>query len=398
MRHFSLHLFILSAFITITGSTLHAVAQGHYISDQDPVTSKVKRPLTVPSNEATKKQLALARNEGDAVDKCTSWIVGNAGAASGQLRAGEYKISYAVTAPEGWYDYNDQVLTWQQPVHVNAHLWLFVQDGADGRIVPPLDITATVIDNKGRTVLIKSIPYAWMPLVNGYGNNIELPRSGDYRIKLTIGPPRYLRHDPYNGDRFSDLTRAELPVTVNLDQLKTQKPFSEAMEAQKVLSRGAGRAYAHTLQGMYKQANDGRDTLLGDYKVVYAVEYAEGFWDFEHGRFRYRVENELSGKTNAHVEVAVLDAKTGRFMHNLNVRATLIKDGKQLGTESEPFMWHPWLYHYGKNWRVPSAGTYVIHIHFDAPAYRRYGRTDGRQFAAAGNVSFGNVKIKTGQK
>ncbi|MDB5010367.1 MAG: hypothetical protein JWQ06_1156, partial [Mucilaginibacter sp.] len=291
----------------------NAFAQMHPMPGMDHQTDKFKRPITVPSNEATKKQLVLARNEGNAVDQCTSWILQHAGSASGQLKAGEYKITYAITAPEGWYNYNNKALTWQAPVNGNVHLWLFIQDGADGRIVPPLNIIATIKNDKGDLILSKNIPFAWMPLINGYGDNVMLPTSGKYSIQLQIDPMQYHRHDPYNGDRFSDMTRAELPVTISLNTIKEQKPFSEAMEQQKALSRGAGDAFAHTLKAMYKQANDGRDTLTGNYKVAFAVEYAEGYWNFEHGVFRYKVENDLSGKTNAHVEVAVLDAKTGRF-------------------------------------------------------------------------------------
>src|SRR3954463_15422667 len=103
-------------------------------------TTAPKLPLTVKSNEATKEQLAYARAEGDSVDKCTAWVVSQAGSNAGQMRAGEYKITYAITAPEGWYEYINQHAQWQSPTNVNAHLWLFVQDGADGRIVPPLDI------------------------------------------------------------------------------------------------------------------------------------------------------------------------------------------------------------------------------------------------------------------
>ena len=65
-----------------------------------------ERPLTAISNEATKDQLAYARAEGDAVDKCTAWITSQAVGASGQTKAGEYKITYALAAPEGWYEYS----------------------------------------------------------------------------------------------------------------------------------------------------------------------------------------------------------------------------------------------------------------------------------------------------
>src|SRR4051794_6968267 len=164
-------------------------------------TTAPKLPLTVKSNEATKGQLAYARAEGDSIDKCTSWIVSQAGSNGGQVRAGEYKITYAVTAPEGWYEYINQQAQLQQPTNANAHLWLFVQDGADGRIVPPLNIKATIRTSAGNLVEQKMMRFAWMPLINGYGKNIQLPDDGTSSLDLSITPPIYHRHDPYNGDR-----------------------------------------------------------------------------------------------------------------------------------------------------------------------------------------------------
>ena len=361
-------------------------------------TTKAQRPLTVPSNESTKKQLAFARAEGDSVDNCTSYIKTQAGNTGGQMRAGEYKLTYAVAAPEGWYAYNNNALHWQQPeATANAHFWLFVQDGADGRIVPPLDVTLTVRTGAGKLIEEKRLPFAWMPLVNGYGNNVMLPDAGDYKFVITITPPLYHRHDPYNGDRFTQVTTAVIPVMVSsLSQLPL---LSKNMEAQQGLATKAGEAYSNTLQAMYKQANDGRDTTSGDYFMAYAIEYSEGYWYEKNDKLIYKTDNELSSQTNGHVEVSVRDAKTGRFLHNLNVTASLYgPKGGKIGSKTEMFMWHPWLYHYGENWRVPKGGNYQLKVHIEPPAYRRYGQTLGNQFAQPLNITFNNITIKAGQK
>lgn len=391
------HLLYLLVFAGLCSTARAQHAEMHHAGMHNSSTP-VKQPLTVASNEATKKQLALAKAEGDAVNNCVSWLVHRAGSYGGTQKVGEYKISWMISPPEGWYEYNDHHAEWVSPAHANAHLWLFVQDGADNRIVPPLDITAEISNANGTTILNTALPYAWMPLINGYGNNILLPADGSYNLKLNIHPPSYHRHDPYNGDRFTDETVLQVPLHINLTQIAAMPLMSEAMEKQKSLAKGAGKAFANTLKNMYKQANDGRDTIIGDYRLAFAVEYAEGFWDYEHGVFRYKVENDLSGKTNAHVEVAPLDAKTGRFLDKLNVTATLLRNGKPIGSMMEHFMWHPWLYHYGDNWRVPSAGAYDLKVHIEPPAYRRYGKVDGRQFTQPIDYTFTKIKIKTGQK
>lgn len=234
------------------------------------------RPLTAKSNEATFGQLAFARAEGDSVDKCITWLLQQPSSTSGQLKAGEYQISYMLTAPEGWYEYNNNAVTWESPQHANAHFWLFVQDGADGRIVPPLDIELTVRATDGSLISRKRLPFAWMPLVNGYGDNVYLSQNGAYTFIINIAPPAYRRHDPYNGDRFIKPVQAVVPVSFS--GAPPQGVLSERMESRQDLAKKAGDAYYNTLKAMYQQANDGKDKTAGDYFIACAVEYSEGYW------------------------------------------------------------------------------------------------------------------------
>jgi hypothetical protein len=57
------------------------------------------------------------------------------------------------------------------------------------------------------------------------------------------------------------------------------------------------------------------------------------------------------GEENVHVEVSVRDASGGRFVPGVRVFATLIDpDGNEVGTHEQPLIWHPMIYHYGRNW------------------------------------------------
>jgi uncharacterized protein involved in high-affinity Fe2+ transport len=361
-------------------------------------SSKAKIPPAVNSNEANKEQLVFAKAEGDSISNCIKWILSEAGNSAGQVRAGEYKITYAITAPEGWYEYNNKEVNWVTPVNANAHFWIFIQDGADGRIVSDLNITASVMNEKKELVEQKPIPFAWMPLINGYGNNLQFSADGNYEFQLKILPPFYHRHDPYNGDRFTKMVTAVIPISIRLKNIPAT-PLSEKMEAQTRLSKTTGDAYKNTLKEMFHQATDGKDTVSGDYFIAVADEYAEGHWFYKENKFVYMIGNEQSAKQNAHVEVAVCDAKTGRFLHDLNVVVTLYKGDQKISMQKVPFMWHPWLYHYGLNWRVPAAGkNYRFMVHFDPPAYRRYGKNMGKQFTNPVDIEFDNLTIKTGQK
>lgn len=369
------------------------------MNDMQSESSAPLFPLTEKSNEATKDQLAFAKAEGDSIDKCIHWLLTQTKSMSGSVHAGEYIITYAVTAPEGWYEYVDNAVQWQPPsANAIAHVWVFVQDAADKRLVPDLDVQADFLNASSSMVESKQLPFAWMPFINGYGNNFSLSKDGNYTLRLNIKPPSFHRHDPYNGDRFTKLTVASIDLSFNKKNIAVEK-LSDRMEEAQNLSKATGNAYLNTLQEMYKQATDGKDTIAGDYFIAIADEYSEGYWLYDN-KFRYKAENEQSAVTNAHIEVAVLDANTKRFIHSLHVVASIYDTkGKKINSMMEHFMWHPWLYHYGDNWRVPSSGkNYHIHVHIEPPAYRRYGKLYGKQFTQPADADFYNIEIKTGQK
>ncbi len=79
--------------------------------------------------------------------------------------------------------------------------------------------------------------------------------------------------------------------------------------------------------------------------------------------------------------------------------ATLIDaDGNIIATHPQPFLWHPWLYHYGRNWEVPGDGTYTLRVRIDPPMFMRHDSTNGKRYAERVEIEFKNVKIETGQK
>ena len=383
-------------------------------TDQGAATAAVT-PMMAHSNESTETQLDLARKQGYATELALKWLMARTDPAA-QQHAGEYEVAYTLSAPEGWYA--PASTDWQPPAAgATAHLRVFVRDGADGRIVPGLHVRATFTDGTGREVLAQELPYGWYPMVSGYGDNISLA-PGAYRLRLRVSAMPFRRHDPYNGDRLSHEAEAEF-ASVKLPQaLPGQPPLTQAEEKDTTLANAQGDAYHETTLAMYKQATDGKDKPLGDYHVGYAIEYAEAYWYFPaiengnahaahtaqlpsepSGRLRYTGDVEASARRNGHVEIAVLEERTGRFMPGLQVTGTLTDaQGNDFGKKDVPFMWHPWLYHYGENWRVSGDGTYRLRVHADAPPYRRYGRETGKALANAIDTDFENVKILAGQK
>ena len=73
------------------------------------------------------------------------------------------------------------------------------------------------------------------------------------------------------------------------------------------------------------------------------------------------------------MEVVVCDAGDGRLLPCLRVFATLIDaTGREVGTYEQPFLWHPTMYHYGRNGAVPGDGTYHLRVRVEPPAWLRY--------------------------
>lgn len=161
------------------------------------------------------------------------------------------------------------------------------------------------------------------------------------------------------------------------------------------LGRAQGEALTRTLRHMTDEiAHDGREVQAGEYLVAYAVEEAEGMWVPKDGELEW-IEPE---EENVHIEIAVRDAADGRFIPGLQVEATVVDgDGNEIGTHDLPLLWHPYLYHYGRNWKLPADGAYTLKVRFDAPAFSRHDEKNGRRFLEGSEVTFDNIKVKRGQ-
>ncbi|MGH2350517.1 MAG: iron transporter [Chloroflexota bacterium] len=178
-------------------------------------------------------------------------------------------------------------------------------------------------------------------------------------------------------------------------QQPPQRASDEANEGQLRLARAQGEAFQMAVQNMITAEARGAAQRAGDYLVGYAVEQAEGMYHLEDGELRWHDPTE----ENVHVEVVVQDGADGRFVPSLTVYATLLDGtGQEIGTHQQPFIWHPWLYHYGRNWRVPRDGEYTLRVRIEAPDFMRHDKANGRRFATPVEVEFAGVKLETGQK
>ena len=162
------------------------------------------------------------------------------------------------------------------------------------------------------------------------------------------------------------------------------------------LARDQGKSFGRAVRTMTTKEAHGEEAEAGDMLVGWAVEHAEGMYHWENGELHW--QNPAQSE-NAHVEIVVRDRHDGRFIPGLNVTVTLLdQGGKEIGTHEQPFLWHPWLYHYGRNWSVPGDGTYKLAVQIEPPTFMRHDKENGNRYAHPVEVEFENVRIQTGQK
>lgn len=170
----------------------------------------------------------------------------------------------------------------------------------------------------------------------------------------------------------------------------------EAKEDHLELARKQGEAYQEALNEMAQnEADDGGEKRAGDYIVAYAVEKAEGMYHLKDGKLEWQEP----GTANTHIEISVRDGADNRFIPGLDVTvAVLDEDGKEVGTYMQPFIWHPWLYHYGRNWEVPKKGKYTLQVHIEPPRYARHDEKNGKRYAEPVDLTFEGVSLGQGKK
>ena len=356
----------------------------------------VTAPQTPPfreTDEATAAQLGRALDEGKAVSGELGWVEREEAASSGSVSAGEYLVTYLITPSDDYYDL--EVATSDHPAHHttvlpgSAHVAVVVRDAADGRIVQGLNVHATLRSESSSERRTVELPYGWHPILNRYGENVVLPAS-PFTLRVRIGMPSYSRHDSTNGNRFTgDVLARFAGISVSDDSLATASQRLARGESREAtaLARREGTAMDRPLRDLARRTDvSGSQIRSGDYEVAVVVQRARGYWEARDGKLRYRRADNNVGPI-AHIDVSIRDATTGRFLPDLKVRATVLNSrNKEIDTYVLPFMWHPWMNHYGLDVAEPGPGRYAIRVRAEPPAFRRYGSTALRKFNQPINV------------
>lgn len=166
-------------------------------------------PMEPQSSEASQAQLDLAVAQGDAYRRALDHMATEVAHDGGTQVIGDYLVGYAIEDAEGMYRLEDGRLTWHNPDQENAHVEVVVCDAADGRFIPGLHVTATMVSPSGDVLGPYGQELVWHPMLYHYARNWTLPEDGEYTLRVHVDPPTFMRHDEVNGRRFTEPVDAE---------------------------------------------------------------------------------------------------------------------------------------------------------------------------------------------
>lgn len=97
-------------------------------------------------------------------------------------------------------------------------------------------------------------------------------------------------------------------------------------------------------------AQGGEEKHAGHDLASYAIEKPEGMYHFEGNELQWKEPED----ENFTIGISVRDGGDGRTIPALDMQLTrLDPDGNEAGTHTQPFLWHPLLYPYGRSWKLP---------------------------------------------
>jgi len=172
----------------------------------------------------------------------------------------------------------------------------------------------------------------------------------------------------------------------------TQSPAEQKQER---LAHAQGDAYQASYD-MLMSEDPHSEMTVGDYLVTASFEPAEGMYVPEGDDLKWHTPD--AGQ-NQHAEVIVRDAEDKRFLPELDVRMQLSDEhGDVVADVAVPFIWHPFVLHYGVDVTIPAEGRYVPRVFIKAPRFRRHDEVRGRRYVSDVDVRLAPVHLKPGVK
>ena len=140
--------------------------------------------------------------------------------------------------------------------------------------------------------------------------------------------------------------------------------------------------------------SEGGEQKVGEYRVGYIVEPAEGWWGGAPENLAFR--EPAAGETN-HIEILPFEAETGLLVPGAEITLSVLDEAGEV-VESKPLEFYRGeFYHYANNFSLPESGTYTLRAEIAPPTFLRHGTEDGegRVLTEPVVVEFDNVEINT---
>jgi hypothetical protein len=136
----------------------------------------------------------------------------------------------------------------------------------------------------------------------------------------------------------------------------------------------------------------GGEKAVGDYRIGYIVEGAEGWWEGEGQNLRWR--EPAAGETN-HIEILPFDKESGLLVPYMDIDlAVLDASGEEVARQKLDFYWSEFA-HYANNFGLSESGTYTLRAELNPPEFMRHGSEEGegKVFTEPVTVEFEGVEI-----
>ncbi len=341
--------------------------------------------------------LRLTQWQGRGESAILDWVLANSGALKGETLRGEFRVAYTITPAEGWWEKaGSGKLAWHDASANQLHLRVFVEDAADGRLVPAFSVAAFLVDMSGNEQPLP-VSFGWYPLINAHGGNFAIA-DGAYRLRVRIAVPEPRDLQPAltdeqmaQGEGLARAIVAEFPpITIKQSDVMLVPLATEAAAAKEAeLLKPCNAALSASITALWQQSASGEEKADGNYFVAYALEPASSA---VLARLHRKAPLDF-GKENARLHVLVRDSRTGRLIPFLAPQASVETPGELHDKGPLAPMRHPWLDLYGRYLRLERKVSYRLWVTLEPPDFRRWGRPSER-FALPAKVEFEDMSLK----
>ena len=141
--------------------------------------------------------IELSRAEGKAIGSSIAAVLRERPSNGLQRQSGDYTVAVLIGPPQGVWALQNGGLAYLPadgsigPVN---NIGISIRDAATGRVIPDLNVRATIIDSRKKEIDTYVMPFVWSPRVDAYGLNVAVPSSGRYTVQVHAATPAFRKY------------------------------------------------------------------------------------------------------------------------------------------------------------------------------------------------------------